>query len=309
MVKIKKGITRFKTAVFITSIIFFISHSANLFAQNKDTSILLLASAIIKNEALFFIKQPNVIFPEILKGNEANASDYIAAYSAKKRNYLLQIFKKGKDILPKVNAILKKNNLPKELGILMLLESDCNANALSKAGAVGYWQIMDVVAKEYGLKYVPRISSEEKKKLFALDAKKASSFFKARAKLKDDRKNFNRSTLTAARYLQDRRQNLDDDWLLVVASYNCGLGNVRKAIRKSGKINPGFWEIKRFLPSETQAYVMNFITLNVISHNYEKFYDNNLNFSPVKILITGNFEPIQTDNGIISDSDNSLQQQ
>ena len=309
MVRIKNRNTRLNTAIFFISIIFSFSPSSNLFAQYKDTSTILLAAAKIKNEPFFFIKQPNVIFPEILKGNEANASEYIATFSAKKRNYLVQIFKKGKDILPKVNAILKKNNLPKELGILMLLESACNANALSKAGAVGYWQIMDVVAKEYGLKYVPRISSEEKKKLIALDAKKAAVFFKARAKLKDDRKNFNRSTLTAARYLQDRRNDLDDDWLLVVASYNCGLGNVRKAIRKSGKINPGFWEIKKYLPSETQAYVMNFITLSVIAHNYENFHDNNLNFSPVKILIPRDFEPIQTDNGVISDSDNSLQQQ
>ena len=177
----------------------------------------------------------------------------------------------------------------------MLLESDCNANALSKAGAVGYWQIMDVVAKEYGLTYVPRLGAEEKRKLTHLDAKKSALFFNTRAKRKDDRKNFNKSTLTAARYLQDKCNTLGNNWLLVVASYNCGMGNIRKAIRKSGKTNPGFWDVKKFLPVETQSYVMNFITLSVIYHNYENFYDHNLNFKAVKIIIPEDFERIQTE--------------
>ena len=287
--------------------IFFFCLQTNLFAQIKDTSTLLLASAKTKTAPFYFIQQPNVIFPEILKGNEANSSDYVASFSNKKRNYLVHLFTKGKKILPKVKAILKKNNLPEELGVLMLLESACDANAISKAGAVGYWQIMDVVAKEYGLNYVPRLCAEEKKKLNHLDAKKTAIFFKTRAKQKDDRKNFSKSTLTAARYLQDNCSNLNNNWLLVVASYNCGIGNIRKAMKRSGKINPGFWDIKKFLPAETQAYVMNFITLNVIYHNYEKFYTNNLNFTTVKILIPDNFEPIQTEETELSTNDASLQ--
>ena len=302
-----KNVKTFNNSYFILfSIIIFCLHT-NLFAQIKDTSSLLLASANTKLAPFYFIQQPNVIFPEILKGNEANSFDYVASFSNKKRNYLVEIFNKGKKMLPKVKAILKKNNLPEELGVLMLLESACDANAVSKAGAVGYWQIMDVVAKEYGLNYVPRLCVEEKKKLTLLDAKKTAAFFKARAKLKDDRKNFNKSTLTAARYLQGNRSSLNNNWLLIVASYNCGIGNVRKAIKKSGKTNPCFWDIKKFLPAETQAYVMNFITLNVIYHNYEKFYTNNLNFTTVKILIPDNFEPIQTEETELSTNDASLQ--
>ena len=294
MVRLKNISTHNNNFLLFFSIILFCLHS-NLFAQIKDTSSLLLASTKTKPAPFYFIQQPNVIFPEILKGNEANSSEYVASFSNKKRDYLVYIFNKGKKILPKVKAILKKNNLPEELGVLMLLESACNANAVSKAGAVGYWQIMDVVAKEYGLNYVPRLCAEEKKKLNFLDAKKSAAFFKTRAKQQDDRKNFNKSTLTAARYLQGNRTSLNNNWLLIVASYNCGIGNVKKAIKRSGKTNPGFWEIKKFLPAETQAYVMNFITLNVIYHNYEKFYTNNLNFTTVKILIPDNFEPIQTE--------------
>ncbi len=307
MVSVKNTNTFFNTLLLCLSIFLFVSFSSTLYGQVKDTSVLLLSATKVKNEPFYFIKQPNVLFPEILKGNELNSSEYIASYSTRKRNYLVQIFNKGKNILPKVNELLKKNNLPKELGILMLMESEGNANALSKAGAVGYWQIMDVVAKEYGLKYVPRLGNVEKKKLVGLDAKKTALFFKVRGKLKDDRKNFSKSTLTAARYLNDARESLDNDWLLVVASYNCGLGNVRKAIRKSGKKNPLFWDIKKFLPSETQSYVMNFITLSVIYHNYEKFYDNNLNFTPVKILIPGNYDPIQTMEGDLFNENPALQ--
>ena len=305
MVRLKNIIIPVNNHLLFFCIILFCLHS-NLFAQIKDTSTLLLASAKTKPAPFYFIQQPNVIFPEILKGNEANSSDYVATFSNKKRNYLVQIFTKGKKILPKVKAILKKNNLPEELGVLMLLESACDPNAVSKAGAVGYWQIMDVVAKEYGLNYVPRLRDEEKKKLNFLDAKKSAAFFKIRAKLKDDRKNFSKSTLTAARYLQDNRSSLNNNWLLIVASYNCGIGNVRKAMKKSKKTYPGFWDIKKFLPAETQAYVMNFIALNVIYHNYEKFYTNNLNFTTVKILIPDNFEPIQTEEMELSTNDAAL---
>lgn len=278
-----------------------LANTAKSFAQtNVDSSKhILLASFNVKNTPRYILKESNVLFPDILKGNEAFSSDYIATFSSKRKEYLVRMYTKGKKFLPKVNTILKKYDLPEELGILMILESACNANAVSKAGAVGYWQIMDVVAKEYGLKYVEQMSVEEKKKLLRLNAKKAHAKFKAMAKQKDDRKNFNKSTAVAARYLKARRVNLDNNWLLVVASYNCGVGNVWHAMEKSGKPTPDFWDIKKLLPAETQAYVMNFITLNVIFHNYENFIKNTLNFTPVEILIPENFE--QSSDGQLSD--------
>ncbi len=71
----------------------------------------------------------------------------------------------------------------------------------------------------------------------------------------------------------------------MVASYNCGIGNVWNAMSASGVTDPGFWDIKDLLPAETQSYVLNFIALNVIFHNYEKFADNTLSFKPVKIKL------------------------
>ena len=166
---------------------------------------------------------------------------------------------------------------------MLALESAFNANAVSSAGAVGYWQIMDEVAKEYGLKYVAWEKEDKKKKDAKTPVVKAP--LAKPAVIKDDRKNFNKSTYAAARYLKDRSRNLDNNLLLMVASYNCGVGNVWEAMKKTGKANPDFWDIKKYLPAETQSYVMNFMALNVVFHNYEKFTNNTLLFTPTKVKI------------------------
>ncbi|MBK9487131.1 MAG: transglycosylase SLT domain-containing protein [Chitinophagaceae bacterium] len=90
---------------------------------------------------------------------------YIEKFSENRRAYLIRTYTRSKKYFPKATAILKKHNLPQELKVLLALESAFNGNAVSKAGAVGYWQIMDEVEKEYGLKYVAQQKKEEKKKL------------------------------------------------------------------------------------------------------------------------------------------------
>ena len=228
------------------------------------------------------VQATNAVFPEILKGNETETLGYIEKFSVRKRSYLVRMYIKGKKLLPKAATIFKKYDLPAELRILLTLESAYNGNAISKAGAVGYWQIMDEVAHEYGMKYVARLSKTEKKKTLKTKNKKVVVKTK---KLVDDRKNFNVATHTAARYLRDRKKNLDGNWLLVVASYNCGVGNVWNAMKRSRKSSPTFWDIKKYLPAETQAYVMNFVALNVIFHNYELFAKNKLSFTPLKAYL------------------------
>lgn len=276
----------------------FLICTTSVFAQknnNDTTQKILLADAHLKKEAVYFMRPANVVYPEILKASQEPAADYIANYSNDKRNYLLTMHERGRKILPKVNAILKKYELPEELSFLMMLESAFNANVISKAGAVGYWQIMDIVARQYGMKYVQKINSAEKKKLIGANAKTADLRFKKMILQKDERNNFEKSTITAARYLSDSRKVFDDNWLLVVASYNCGIGNVLAAIKKTKKGVLDFWQIKRFLPAETQAYVMNFIALNVIYKNYNNFVSNNLNFTPVRLLIPDNFQQNMTE--------------
>jgi membrane-bound lytic murein transglycosylase D len=224
------------------------------------------------------IREANIIYPEILQGQEQYFAAYVEKFSINRRAYLMRTYTRGKRFFPKANTILKKYNVPTEFVVLLALESAFNANAVSSAGAVGYWQIMDDVAKEYGLKI-----EEGQKKLAPNNNQKLTTSTKGKALLKkplvtDERKNFTKSTHTAARYLKDRMRNLKNDWLLVAASYNWGVGNVWKAMQRTGKAAPTFWDIKNYLPEETKAYVMNFISLNVIFKNYDHFSKGSLCF-------------------------------
>ncbi|MEO6722290.1 MAG: lytic transglycosylase domain-containing protein [Ferruginibacter sp.] len=272
------------------TVIFLIFNLGASAQKSTDSSKKVLLASLDKKEKTYYIvKEANVVYPEILKGNEAETLEYIEKFTNKRRDYLVRMYTKGKKMLPQATTILKKYDLPEEFKILLVLESAYNGNAVSKAGAVGYWQIMDEVAKEYGMKYIAQLSNAEKKKLLKARAKKGAKKAKL-VKLRDDRKNFNIATHTAARYLRDRRRNLDDNWLLIVASYNCGVGNVWNAMKKTGLAEPTFWDVKKYLPSETQAYVMNFVALNVVFTNYNLFATNKLSFAPEKIQLPANLD-------------------
>jgi membrane-bound lytic murein transglycosylase D len=277
--------------VFLTLMVAFASYMPAQAQVKKDsTKKILLAKLDKKEAATITIKEANVVYPDLLTGNEDQSLEYIEKFSTNRRDYLIRTYNKGKKFFPKAAKILKKHHIPEEFKVLLALESAFNGNAVSGAGAVGYWQIMDEVAKEYGLTYVTQPTAEEKKAALAL-AKAATKKEKIETKkekkiiVKDDRNNFNKATNTAARYLKDRCRNLDNNWLLIVASYNCGVGNVWNAMKKTGKANPDFWDVKNYLPTETRAYVMNFIALNVVFNNYQKFASNTLNFKPVKVKV------------------------
>ena len=283
--------------------ILFFSVATGSFAKGNPytdtTKKSLLASLDKKDKPDYITIEPNIVFPEILSGNEKETLDYIEKFSVNRRAYVIRTYNKGKNYFPKVSTIFEKYDLPHELKVLLALESAFNANAVSKAGAVGYWQIMDPVAREYGLKY----SSHKK---VAVKNKQGKKVYVRPRSGKDDRKNFNKSTYVAARYLKDRSRNLNNDILLMVASYNCGVGNVWEAMEKTGKENPDFWDIKKYLPAETRTYVMNFITLNVLFHNYEKFSDNTLSFKPVKVKLDNNPEQnVPDDSGDLQTSSNN----
>ncbi|MEP7255763.1 MAG: lytic transglycosylase domain-containing protein [Ferruginibacter sp.] len=261
--------------------ILFFSITTGSFAKGNPyidtTKKLLLASADKKDKADYITKEANIVFPKALSGNEEESLDYIEKFSANRRAYIIRTYNRSTKYFPKVSAIFSKYDLPHELKVLMALESAFNANAVSRAGAVGYWQFMDEVAREYGLKYTVHKAVTKKKHSKKIIVKTRYT--------RDDRRNFNKSTCAAARYLKDRGRNLDNDLLLMVASYNCGVGNVWEAMKKTRKDNPTFWDIKNYLPAETRAYVMNFITLNVVFHNYDKFANNTLTFKPVKVKL------------------------
>lgn len=282
LLKNKTGFSLFFAALFLLNGV--------LIAQPAIDSSCLLAETADKNIAAKSNNLSNVVFPDILKGHEEQSLDYIQNFSTRRRDYIMRMHTKGKTLLQKAATVFKRYDIPEELRVLLALESAYNGNAVSRAGAVGYWQFMTPVAKEYGLKCASRLSKAEKRLLVKKYRKKANAMMRAMARQKDDRKNFDKSTIAAARYLRDRKLNLNEDWLLVVASYNYGVGNVWNAMERSRKANPTFWDIKKYLPNETQAYVMNFITLNVIFHNYENFINNKLVFTTEKAEEENNTE-------------------
>jgi len=249
-----------------------------------------LTAAVAKTSGPKVISIPaNVVFPEILSGNEDEALAYVEKFASSRRDYIMRMHTKGKTYFTKAEKILARYNVPQELKVLLALESAFNGNAVSPAGAVGYWQFMDAPAKQYGLRIAEKNLVEKASINAKIKSKNLKHIVVAKDKSKkpqpDDRKNFLRSTTAASRYLQDGNRNLND-WLLTVASYNCGIGNVWHAMDKTGKTNPTFWDVKPFLPAETRAYVMNFIAMNVVFHNYDKFLANTLTFRDIEIPVT-----------------------
>ena len=135
---------------------------------------------------------------------------------------------------------LAKYDLPLELKYLPIIESALNSRAISRAGAGGLWQFMVATGRIYGLE----VNS-----------------------LVDDRSDPVKSSEAAARYLRDL-YNIYCDWHLVIAAYNCGPGNVARAIRNAGgKTN--YWAIYPYLPRETRGYVPIFIAANYIMNFYQ----------------------------------------
>ncbi len=142
--------------------------------------------------------------------------------------------------LPIFEAALDKEGLPEELKYLPVIESALNPYAKSPAKAVGLWQFMRPTAKGLGME----INS-----------------------LIDERRDPIRSSDMGAKYLK-QLYNTYNDWSLAIAAYNCGPGNVNKAIRRSGAANPDYWAIYHHLPKETRGYVPAFIAACYIMNYY-----------------------------------------
>lgn len=140
-----------------------------------------------------------------------------------------------------IDNILEQKKMPKELKYLAVIESALNHNAVSHAGAVGPWQMMETTAKMMGLTVTRK---------------------------KDERKDWEKSTNAATKYLDQLYGQLND-WLLVIAAYNSGPTPVQRAIEKTGSHN--FWDIKEYLPQETQGHVLAFIATASIFENLSKF--------------------------------------
>lgn len=143
--------------------------------------------------------------------------------------------------LPQFEEILDLYGLPLELKVLPIIESALNPIAISRVGATGMWQFMLTTGRQYNLTI--------------------NSFV-------DERRDPIASAHAAAQYLSDMYK-IFNDWTLVIAAYNCGAGNVRKAIKRAnGKTD--YWDIYPYLPRETRGYVPAFIAATYAIHYYRE---------------------------------------
>ncbi|MBP7643956.1 MAG: transglycosylase SLT domain-containing protein [Saprospiraceae bacterium] len=141
--------------------------------------------------------------------------------------------------LPIFAELVREKNLPKELAYLPIVETDLFVNAVSPVGATGLWQIMKPTAESLGLRMSRQV---------------------------DERKDPIKATDAALDYLAYLHA-IYDDWGVALAAYNCGMGNVNKAISKSGGGNT-FWQLKQYLPKETQQYVPKLIAIMYMVKHY-----------------------------------------
>ncbi|MDR3187801.1 MAG: LysM peptidoglycan-binding domain-containing protein [Prevotellaceae bacterium] len=154
---------------------------------------------------------------------------YIQLYTEDKRDKAETILGLSEYYFPIFEQILDQYGIPLELRYLAVIESALNPRIVSRAGATGLWQFMYSTGRMYGLNVTSTV---------------------------DDRCDPIKATNAAARHLRDL-YNTFNDWTLAIAAYNCGVGSVNKAIRRSGRND--FWGIYNHLPRETRGYVPAFI--------------------------------------------------
>lgn len=155
---------------------------------------------------------------------------YIELYTMRRRKQMSYMLGVGNYYFPIFEQALDALDLPMELKYLPVIESALNPRAYSVAGASGLWQFMYGTGKIYGLQ--------------------GNS-------LVDERRDPIKATNAAVRFLRDLYK-MYGDWAMVIAAYNCGPGNVNKAIKRSGG-KKDYWSIYPYLPKETRGYVPAFI--------------------------------------------------
>ncbi|MEN9919149.1 MAG: hypothetical protein RL662_1585 [Bacteroidota bacterium] len=164
---------------------------------------------------------------------------YIDMYTGRRSNSIGYFLGKSQYYFPIFEQALDKYGLPLELKYLPIIESALNPTIVSRAGATGLWQFMIGTARMYNLE----VNS-----------------------LVDERRDPVRSSDAAARFLKDL-YDIYGDWNLVIAAYNCGPGNVNKAIKRSGG-QTDYWTIYPYLPRETRGYVPAFIAATYAMNYY-----------------------------------------
>lgn len=197
---------------------------------------------------------------------------FIQYFTVRNRDYTKMVLARKEKFFPLFEETLQKHEMPIEIEYLAIVESGLDPQIRSRVGAMGLWQFMPATGRMYGM----NVNSDI-----------------------DDRMDPEMSTDAAAKYLKSLYR-MFGDWEVAMAAYNCGPGNVRKAIRRSGG-KTTFWGIYNYLPRETRSYVPQvqaflYILNHLEEHNfsleeptypieYEKFrFDRALSFEKLSEL-------------------------
>lgn len=164
---------------------------------------------------------------------------FIDQYTGRLRHGVALMLGASNFYMPIFEDALEAYQLPLELKYLPIVESALNPGATSRVGAAGLWQFMLTTGKRYDLEVTSLI---------------------------DERRDPIKASYAAARMLKGL-YDIFGDWTLVIASYNCGPGNVSKAIKRAGG-ERDYWKIYPYLPSETRGYVPAFIAANYVMNYY-----------------------------------------
>ena len=172
---------------------------------------------------------------------------YIDLYTQRRRSLVETMLGMSLYYMPIFEEALERQGLPHELKYLPIIESALDPDAVSRAGATGMWQLMLPTARGPGMEVNTLV---------------------------DERRDPIRSTEAATKFLR-QLYDIYNDWSLAIAAYNCGPGNVNKALRRAGasENNPekkDFWAIYPYLPRETRGYVPGFIAATYVMTYYNK---------------------------------------
>jgi membrane-bound lytic murein transglycosylase D len=215
------------------------------FMQGADSVGLEYSDSIYKSRLASINSIVNLQYNSIIRNN-------IHVYIVKQRKKFCAVLGLSEYYFPMIEDIFDQYGLPTELKYMAVIESALNPGVVNRrSGATGMWQFMYSTGRMYGL----TINS-----------------------LVDERRDPVKSTHAAAKYIKDL-YNIYNDWILVIAAYNCGPGNVNKAIKRSGN-KKDYWDIYYRLPRETRGYIPIYVGA-AYALNYYK--EHNLSPLPLDI--------------------------
>ena len=236
--------------IFLATVASFFFLNTQAFSQESRTSNSGQLEVVLPNYHYEYI--PDFTYEELAERIEKMESEmdfelndrvfsFIQYFTVRNREYMKMVLARKEQYFPMYEETMKDYGMPVEIQHLSIIESGLDPKIKSHMGAMGLWQFMPATGREYGMEVNPDI---------------------------DDRMDPEKSTKAAAKYLK-ALYKMFGNWEVALAAYNCGPGNVRKAIRHSGGKNT-FWGIYDYLPKETRSYVPQFQAMLYILNHLEE---------------------------------------